>query len=54
MVVVCDGSDEAARRLGRVLASDPGMGVARHVDAGYESARACALERGVAVPGLNY
>jgi urocanate hydratase len=54
MVVVADGSDEAARRLERVLASDPGTGVARHVDAGYEEARACALARGVAVPGLNY
>jgi urocanate hydratase len=54
MVVVADGSDEARRRLERVLASDPGTGVVRHVDAGYEEARACALERGVAVPGLNY
>jgi urocanate hydratase len=40
--------------LERVLASDPGMGVVRHVDAGYEEARRCAVERGVAVPGLNY
>src|SRR5205823_8784352 len=51
MVVVADGSAEADWRLARVLTSDPGMGVARHVDAGYESARDCALERGVAVPG---
>ena len=54
MVVVADGSDEADWRLERVLTSDPGMGVIRHVDAGYDTARACAVERGVAVPGLNY
>ena len=54
MVVVADGSPGAARRLERVLASDPGMGIIRHVDAGYEEARRCALERGVSVPGLNY
>jgi urocanate hydratase len=54
MVVVADGSAEAGQRLERVLTSDPGMGVARHVDAGYEEARACALARGVAIPGLNY
>ena len=54
MVVVADGSDEAAWRLERVLTSDPGMGVARHADAGYEAAQACAVERGVQVPGLNY
>jgi urocanate hydratase len=54
MVVVADGSDDAASRLRRVLTTDPGMGVVRHVDAGYEAARACAEERGVAVPGLNY
>jgi urocanate hydratase len=54
MVVVCDGSADAERRLGLVLNSDPGMGVIRHVDAGYEEAVRCAKERGVAVPGLNY
>jgi urocanate hydratase len=54
MVVVADGSPEAAQRLERVLTSDPGMGVVRHVDAGYEEAIACAKERGVSVPGLNY
>jgi urocanate hydratase len=54
MVVVADGSPEAAVRLERVLTSDPGMGVLRHVDAGYESALHCAEERGVAVPGLTY
>jgi urocanate hydratase len=54
MVVVADGSAEAERRLGLVLTSDPGMGVIRHVDAGYEEAVRCAEERGVQVPGLNY
>ena len=54
MVVVADGSAEAAIRLQRVLISDPGTGVLRHVDAGYEAARACALERDVSIPGLNY
>ncbi len=54
MVVVADGSPEAAVRLQRVLTSDPGMGVLRHVDAGYEDAIRCAEERGVAVPGLTY
>jgi urocanate hydratase len=54
MVVVCDGTPEAATRLERVLTSDPGMGVVRHVDAGYDDAVKCAKERGVAVPGLNY
>ena len=54
MVVLADGTDGAAKRLERVLTSDTGMGVIRHVDAGYEEARRCALERDVAVPGLNY
>ena len=54
MVVVADGSPEAARRLQLVLTSDPGMGVLRHVDAGYEEAIRCAEEKGVSVPGLNY
>jgi urocanate hydratase len=54
MVVVADGSAEAEGRLRRVLTSDPGMGVLRHVDAGYDEAVRCALDRGVAVPGLNY
>ncbi len=50
MVVVADGTPEAARRLERVLTSDPGMGVIRHADAGYELARDFAHERGVHVP----
>ena len=54
MVVVCDGSAEADRRLRLVLTSDPATGVIRHVDAGYDEAVRCAEERGVQVPGLNY
>jgi len=54
MVVVADGSDDAERRLGMVLTSDPAMGVLRHADAGYEEAVRCAEERDVRVPGLNY
>jgi urocanate hydratase len=50
MVVVADGTPEAAKRLERVLTSDPGMGVIRHADAGYEEAIVCAKERGVRVP----
>lgn len=53
MVVVADGSEEAARRLQRVLTCDPGLGVVRHVDAGYEEAITCAQQRGIRVPGLN-
>jgi urocanate hydratase len=54
MVVVADGSKEADERLRRVLTSDPGMGVIRHVDAGYDEAVKTAQERSVAVPGLNW
>jgi urocanate hydratase len=50
MVVVADGSDLAARRLERVLTTDPGMGVLRHVDAGYEQAIDFAAEKGIRVP----
>ncbi len=50
MVVVADGSENARDRLERVLTSDPGMGVVRHADAGYESALAVAHERGVRIP----
>jgi urocanate hydratase len=53
MVVVADGTDEAAARLERVLASDPGMGVIRHADAGYEDALAAADEQGVPLPGRD-
>lgn len=50
MVVVADGTARAAERLQRVLTSDPGMGVIRHVDAGYERAVEVAAERGVKIP----
>jgi urocanate hydratase len=53
MVIVADGSDAAAARLERVLTSDPGMGVVRHADAGYERAREVARERGVHIPMLG-
>lgn len=49
-VIVADGTPEAAARLERVLTTDPGMGVIRHVDAGYEEAIECAHERGVRIP----
>jgi urocanate hydratase len=50
MVVVADGTDEMAERLERVLTSDPGMGVVRHLDAGYPEAEAAAREHGLATP----
>ncbi len=50
MVVVADGSERAERKLGRVLTTDPGMGVIRHVDAGYDTAEKVAKERGVRIP----
>jgi len=50
MVVVADGTDLAAEKLARVLTSDPGMGVIRHADAGYERAIEVADERGVRIP----
>jgi urocanate hydratase len=53
MVVVADGSDDAAERLERVLTADPGLGVMRHLDAGYEDARVAAAEHGLTVPGSD-
>ncbi|MCL6522976.1 MAG: hypothetical protein K6U79_11490, partial [Firmicutes bacterium] len=50
MVVVCDGTEEADERLRRVLTTDPGLGVVRHADAGYERALEVARERGVRLP----
>jgi urocanate hydratase len=50
MVAVADGTDLAAQKLERVLTTDPGTGVMRHVDAGYEQAAAVAAERGVRIP----
>jgi urocanate hydratase len=49
-VIVADGTPEAARRLERVLTNDPGIGVVRHVDAGYDEALACARQWGLKVP----
>jgi urocanate hydratase len=53
MVVVCDGTPEAAKRVGRVLWNDPATGVMRHADAGYEIAIACAREKGLDLPSLG-
>ncbi len=53
MVVVADGTELSARKLERVLTTDPGMGVVRHVDAGYERAIEVARERGVRIPMLD-
>jgi urocanate hydratase len=52
-VIVADGTPEAAERLARVLTNDPGTGVMRHVDAGYEEAIDCARELGVKIPMLG-
>jgi urocanate hydratase len=53
MVVVADGTDLAAQKLERVLTTDPGTGVMRHADAGYESAIEVARERGIRLPMLD-
>ena len=53
MVIVADGTDEAARRLERVLWNDPATGVMRHADAGYDEARRCAQEQGLDLPSLG-
>jgi urocanate hydratase len=50
VVIVCDGSADADRRLARVLWNDPGTGVMRHADAGYEIAQNCAKEQGLKLP----
>jgi len=52
-VIVADGTPEAAERLSRVLTNDPGTGVMRHVDAGYEEAIECAREMGVKIPMMK-
>jgi len=52
MVIVCDGTDAAAKRIERVLWNDPATGVMRHADAGYEIARDCAREHGLDLPGI--
>lgn len=53
-VIVADGTPEAARRLERVLTTDPGMGVVRHADAGYEIAIQAAKQHGIKMPMLKY
>jgi len=50
VVIVCDGTDAAARRIERVLWNDPGTGVMRHADAGYDDAIACAKQQGLDLP----
>ena len=52
-VIVADGTPDAAERLSRVLTNDPGTGVMRHVDAGYEEAIECAMELGVKIPMIE-
>ncbi|MET8213256.1 urocanate hydratase, partial [Streptomyces sp. NPDC005373] len=49
-VCIADGTELAAQKLSRVLTNDPGMGVIRHVDAGYEHAASVAQDRGVRIP----
>jgi urocanate hydratase len=53
VVIVCDGSEEADKRIARVLWNDPATGVMRHADAGYEDAIACANEQGLDLPMLR-
>jgi urocanate hydratase len=53
VVIVCDGTDAAARRIGRVLWNDPATGVMRHADAGYDSAIECAREQGLNLPMIE-
>ncbi len=53
MVIVCDGSEDADRRLLRVLTNDPGTGVMRHADAGYQEAIDCAKEQGLNLPMIT-
>jgi len=53
VVIVCDGTPEAARRIERVLWNDPATGVMRHADAGYEDAIACAEEHHLRLPMID-
>jgi urocanate hydratase len=53
VVIVCDGTPEAAARIARVLRNDPASGVMRHADAGYESAIACAQREGLDLPMIG-
>ena len=52
LVICCDGTPEAAKRIERVLWNDPATGVMRHADAGYEIAKDCAREKGLKLPGI--
>jgi urocanate hydratase len=52
MVICADGTEDAARRLERVLWNDPATGVMRHADAGYDIAVECAKEQGLRLPGI--
>jgi urocanate hydratase len=49
-VIVCDGTEEADKRIARVLWNDPATGVMRHADAGYDIAKQCAKEQGLKLP----
>jgi urocanate hydratase len=53
MVIVCDGTKAAAKRIQRVLTNDPASGVMRHADAGYELAIECAKEHGLKLPMIG-
>ena len=52
LVICCDGTPEAAKRIGRVLWNDPATSVMRHADAGYDIARNFAREKGLNLPGI--
>jgi urocanate hydratase len=53
MCLVADGTPEAAAKLERVLTTDPGIGIVRHADAGYTTARKIAREKGIQMPMLK-
>jgi urocanate hydratase len=53
MCLVADGSPEAGERLERVLTTDPGLGIVRHADAGYSTAKKIAIEKGIRMPMLK-
>ena len=52
LVMICDGTEEADKKIERVLFNDPATGVMRHADAGYEIAKKCAREHGLNLPGI--
>jgi urocanate hydratase len=54
VVIVCDGTDSAARRIERVLWNDPGTGVMRHADAGYPEAIECARQQRLDLPSVTH